>query len=114
MTTDRPSLNWQAVQELQTIMGENFSLLLDTFFKDGANHLVAMQQSLKCDDLEATRSAAHSLKGSAGNMSAQVLEGLCRDLEIQAATGRAEGSQDLVSAIATEFGQVKVALQSIA
>lgn len=105
MTTGRPSLNWQAVQELQTIMGENFSLLLETFFKDGANHLVAMQQSLKCDDLEATRSAAHSFKGSAGNMSAQVLEGLCRDLEIQAATGRAEGSQDLGPLLLPSLGR---------
>jgi HPt (histidine-containing phosphotransfer) domain-containing protein len=51
--------------------------------------------------------AAHSLKGSAGNIGARALSEVCRQLDERGKAGHREGTADLVAALGVEFGKVE-------
>ena len=81
-------LNKQVIGDLRVIMGNDFSLLIQTFVKDSAVRLADLERALSAGDADAFRRSAHSFKGSAGNLGAQTLMDLCRQLEILGAEDR--------------------------
>lgn len=83
------------VAELKAIMGNDFSLLVDTFERDSRHRLDLLRSALGTGDAEAFRQAAHSFKGSAGNLGAggvarlcQALEGMGKDGDLSQAAAR--------------------------
>jgi HPt (histidine-containing phosphotransfer) domain-containing protein len=98
-------LDRTTLQELRTVMGDDFTLLIQTFIKDSTMRIAAIQQA--AGDAEALRRAAHSFKGSSGNMGAQRLADLCRALEELARTGTTEGSEPLIDELAAEYAAVE-------
>ncbi len=113
MNAVQPSLDVDALKELQVVMGEDFPLLVDAFFDDSGNLLIAIQKAIDEDNAESLRRAVHSLKGSAGNMAARVLAVLCQDLEGLAFSGITVGSGKLMTYIVEEHEQVKAALEKV-
>lgn len=74
-------LDQQALQELKGIMGDDFPLLIHTFITDSHQRLDAIRTALDKQDSDGLRRAAHSFKGSSGNLGALQVTDLCRQLE---------------------------------
>lgn len=74
-------LDPEVVRELRVVMGEDFRVLIDTFVADSERRLRDIEQAITAGDADALRRCAHSFKGSAGNMGAPALSGLCQELE---------------------------------
>lgn len=100
-------LDDEAVRELEVVMGEDFAKLLQTFATDSAARIVAIQQTAAAADSEALRRAAHSFKGSSGNMGARQLSELCRQIEEFARDGAVEPCMSLIAELSDEFALVQ-------
>ena len=75
------------LKALREVMAEEFPLLLDTFVADSEERLRNLHEALAELDGQALRHAAHSFKGSCGNMGAPALAALCKRLEDAARQG---------------------------
>lgn len=106
-------LDRAALQELRGVMGDDFVLLIQTFFKDSAMRIAAIRQAAGGGDAEALRRAAHSFKGSSGNMGAPRLSELCRALEELGRDGTTVGSDVLIDDLAAEYAAVERDLNAL-
>lgn len=97
----------EALRELQVVMGEDFNNLLKTFVTDSAARIVAAEQAAAAADSDALRRAAHSFKGSSGNMGAPLLSDLCRQIEELAHSGQVESCIPLLVELNAEFAVVQ-------
>lgn len=113
MDTVQASLELDALKEVQAVMGEDFPLLVEAFFKDSAALLSTIHNAIDEDNSESLRRAAHNFKGSASNMSATALAVLCQELEGLAFSGTTVGSRQLMTHIVEEYKQVKTALEDV-
>lgn len=104
--SDQP-VDIAAINELRSIMGEEFSLLIDIFIKDSAERLRTMETVIANNDAEGLRNAAHSFKGSALNISAAKLTELCRQLEYMGRNKQLNGAQNVLELVKIEYEQVK-------
>lgn len=100
-------LDDEALRELEVVMGDDFAKLLQTFATDSAARIVAIQQTAVAADSEALRRAAHSFKGSSGNMGARHLSELCRQIEEFARDGAVEPCMPLIAELSDEFALVQ-------
>ena len=107
-------LDSATIRELRSIMGEDFPLLVQTFEADSRQRLAALEAAAAAGNAEALRQAAHSFKGSAGNLGAASLAALCQQLEsmgkegdLRDAAGRI--GRDLVRSRGTVLGGFRVA-----
>ena len=113
MNASQPSLNYVALKEVQGVMGDGSPLLVETFFTDSVKLLTAIQSALDEGNTDALRWAAHSFKGSAGNMSATALTALCHELEGLAFSSTTVGGGHLMTQLVDEYERVKTALEDI-
>ena len=104
------SINCDAIVELKDIMGEDFSLLIDTFVEDSAIRLEVIATAIEQSDAEALRGAAHSFKGSSSNICAVHLPDLCQKLEACGLEGDLAVAPEIFSQIRTEYEQLKTDL----
>lgn len=109
----KESVDAAVLNELRAIMGNDFGMLIDVFIKDSIQRLEIIQQAIRTNDTENLRRAAHSLKGSAMNISAARLTELCRELEFMGRDGRLENATTLFEAVREEFDKVKSYLESV-
>ena len=72
-----------------------------------------LRNAFASGNIEEVRRAAHSLKGSAGNIGANRLFAVCRQLDDQGRTGDLSGAQPLIDALGAEFGMVEVEIHRI-
>lgn len=100
-------LDDEALRELQVVMGDDFGNLLQTFAIDSAARIAAIQQAATAADAEALRRAAHSFKGSSGNMGALQLSDICRQIEDLARDGEVDDCIPLVAKLSDEFALVQ-------
>lgn len=73
------SLDLRALTELQDIMEEDFTLLIETFISDADDRMNDIVQAV--GDWQRLRRAAHAFKGSSSNIGAIKLAQLCKALE---------------------------------
>ena len=104
-------LDEDTLHELQLIMGDDFSRLVQTFTADSVARIAAIRETATADDAEALRRAAHSFKGSSGNMGARQLSELCRLIEEYARDGSVDACLPLIAALDDEFDVVQRELQ---
>lgn len=97
----------EALRELQIVMGDDFAKLLRTFASDSAIRIAAIEQTAAAGDGEGLRRAAHSFKGSSGNMGARQLSELCRQIEEFARDGEVERCTALIAQLSDEFALVQ-------
>ena len=81
-----PVLDEHMWVELKDIMEEDFGLLLETFLSDAVERLKCIGEAIAVSDAVALRDAAHSFKGSCGNIGAVRLSSMASSLEQQAAS----------------------------
>jgi HPt (histidine-containing phosphotransfer) domain-containing protein len=104
-----PHVNREVLDTLREVMEDGYPELLDTFLKDSESRLVELQQTA---DAKVLSEVAHSFKGSASNMGAVRLAGLCQDLESNAKGKSPEALAQLVADIHSEFADVRPVYES--
>ena len=96
-------LDDDALRELQIVMGDDFGNLLQTFVTDSTARIAAAEKAAAAADSDALRRAAHSFKGSSGNMGAPKLSDLCRRIEELAHAGIVDKCIPLLAELNEEF-----------
>ncbi|AMO77773.1 MULTISPECIES: Hpt domain-containing protein [Pseudomonas] len=99
------------LKALREVMAEEFPLLLDTFVADSEERLRNLHEALAELDGQALRHAAHSFKGSCGNMGAPALAALCKRLEDAARQGDMAKAAGLIEQVEREFAIVRILLR---
>lgn len=107
------SLSLEALEELKDIMGDEFSLLIETFLNDSITRVDALSTAIATDDAETVRSSAHSFKGSSSNICALQLTELCRQMEAMGKDGNLSAAGELLEQIKAEFAAVQAALEAL-
>ncbi|MEY3161949.1 MAG: hypothetical protein RIT25_1940 [Planctomycetota bacterium] len=107
-------LNMEIVEELISLSDEgNPELLLeliDIFLSDTPTKLQSIVQGAEAADFHAMERAAHSLKGSSGNLGAQRLQESCERMQYASRAQQLEISRSLAARIVREFEVAKAAL----
>jgi len=95
------------LNELRSIMADDFKMLIDVFISDSETRLGVIQAAIQSKDADGLRASAHSLKGSSLNISADTLTELCRKLEAMGKENKLEGADGLLGEVKNEFIRVK-------
>lgn len=101
------------IRELKGVMGNDFVQLVRAFITDSHQRLAAIAAAVDDADADALRRAAHSFKGSAGNMGAPALQALCHELEQRGVSGELAGCGDLFRELHDEFAGVEREMLSL-
>lgn len=111
--SNETAIDMDTIAMLRDVMEDDFQVLIDTFLSDGESKLNDLNQQITVADAEAVRRTAHSLKGSCGNVGAVPLADVCQILESDAAAGKLDNADTLLTNIQHEFSRVKVALADL-
>ena len=95
--------------EIRDLLGPGLTALVDAFDELGRTAVEDMGEALKQGDRAALARAAHRLKGSAANLGAARLAGLCAELEnaVQATTVPVNPLDELAAAHASTCAQLR-------
>jgi HPt (histidine-containing phosphotransfer) domain-containing protein len=105
--TSAQHLNPELLDELRMVMGTEFATLLQAFIVDSDQRMAAIDDALRTANADMLRRAAHSLKGSTGNMGAQYMAELCRQLEALTHIDPPQHGAALLEQLRAEFVQVQ-------
>ena len=84
--------------------------LVELFLRDARSRLQKMDTAISQKDTFSLAAAAHTLKGSASNLGARQLAGLCLTLEKQAKTGELTETATILLEVKSEFQAVEKTL----
>jgi CheY-like chemotaxis protein len=82
---------------------ETFKSILELFCKDTIRIIGKIQDALAANDIASVREYAHALKGSSGNVGAEVISSLAASLERAARMENIQLSEDRFESIQTAF-----------
>ena len=89
------------------------SEVLRLFLDEGPRRIDRLRAAWAAGDLTGVQRAAHSLKGSAGNIGAHAMHEVCKQLDERGRAGDLAGAGHLVAALAVEFGKVEEEIQRL-
>jgi len=87
--------------------------LIEIFLADGPVKVQEIVEGLSEGDFERMERAAHSLKGSSGNLGARELQAVCEQFQVASRQHRLDEIQDLSPALLTAYEQAEKALLEI-
>ncbi|WP_158527355.1 Hpt domain-containing protein [Pelagibaculum spongiae] len=99
-------LDNEVLDELQDIMGKDFSLLISTFVSDSLHRFESMRDHWVAGDMVALSRDVHSLKGSSSNVGAVSLSEFCQQLEVQVKAGEMDSIEMILDMIGKERSTV--------
>lgn len=110
------AINAKVIAELREISpgpGSTFlAEIIDLFLKEGAAYLERLREALKARDPHLLEHAAHTLKGSSGNLGAQELSRLSAELQNTAKSADWPRAEAQVAAIEHEFSRARIELEA--
>jgi HPt (histidine-containing phosphotransfer) domain-containing protein len=110
-------LDMTVVEELLSLSDDGDpELLLDLiqmFLEDGPAKVRAVQEGLQNGDFDKMERAAHSLKGSSGNLGARLVQDTCERIQQATRLRRLDESRDLASQLDTRFRDAETALRQL-
>lgn len=77
------------------------------FLEDAPVRIEKLRQAWAAGDAPGVQRAAHSLMGSAGNLGANALLAVCRQIDDEARADDLTGTESLTDALAVEFARVE-------
>jgi HPt (histidine-containing phosphotransfer) domain-containing protein len=80
--------------------------LLEMALETGNKHRRALAEGLAANDAQIVARAAHGIKGSAGNIGANVVYHLATELDARARQGNLDGARERVDAIGAAYDRV--------
>jgi HPt (histidine-containing phosphotransfer) domain-containing protein len=105
------------IEELLSISGDSDpELLVDLismFLQDAPQKLEAITTGLAALDFEKVEHAAHSLKGSSGNLGAQRVQDLCETIQIAGRNKDRAKIEGAARSLLVDFEQARKALQEL-
>ncbi len=112
-----PVLDMSVVEELLSFADDGDpELLMDLiqmFLEDGPAKVAAVTSGLAAGDFDQAERAAHSLKGSSGNLGARLLQEVCEELQQSTRQHQLEVSQRLAPQLQAKFAEAEVALRNL-
>lgn len=106
-------LNQELLDELRLVMEEEFPSLMETFLSESARQFDEARQAWAASDMEQLRRSAHTLKGSCGNVGAELLQGTCATLEACAKDGDTQDIPALLDVVAVQLQDVSGAIEAL-
>jgi HPt (histidine-containing phosphotransfer) domain-containing protein len=94
----------ERVQDDKELLAE----LFDIYQEDFIVRRKALAEGIATNDLVKIKEAAHSLKGSSGNISAKPLYQACLKLETMAREGQTQGIKEIADSLDGYFEEVKI------
>lgn len=98
---------------LKEVMEDGFCTLLETYIDDSKVRIEEIKTALSGSDADSVRRAAHSLKGSSGNLGATNMAALCLQVEEKGREGNLDDLDAALVNIETEYLQVVEIMQSM-
>lgn len=112
-----PVLDMSVVEELLSFSDDGDpELLLDLitmFLDDGPAKVAAVTEGLAAGDFDMAERAAHSLKGSSGNLGARLLQNVCEELQLATRGHRLDESRRLAPQLTQRFAEAELALRKL-
>ncbi len=110
-------LNQEVIDELLALTQDGDpDLLVDLvtmFLEDAPNKVQSIVRGLESGDLGAVERAAHSLKGSSGNLGAIAVQHLCESIQNASRSGHRDQLPTLVHQLVPDFAAAQGALQQL-
>ncbi len=112
LVTPEDPLDRAVIENLLELGGaELLSELAEMFFDDMSSALTVLREAMEGNDAPAVERAAHTLKGSSGNMGAKNMAQICAELQDVGAAGDLSRVPALLGRLEGEFGRVRPALE---
>jgi HPt (histidine-containing phosphotransfer) domain-containing protein len=112
---DAAIIDSRRLHELSAIGGDDepdlLRVLVMMFMNDSVKRIASIYTSLETGDMQKLTIAAHTLKGSSGNMGARLLVPTCAEIERLGKIQSTEGVAELYTKLETDFSLVKGALE---
>ncbi len=100
------------LQDLQEIGDETLlAEIVDLFLEDTPPRLAALREAIESGEAEALDHAAHTLRGSSGNLGAARMAALCGELQGAADAGDLDRAAALLNGLEKEFDRVRTLLR---
>ena len=110
-------INMEVVEELLSLSDEGDpELLIDLiqmYLQDGPQKLEEIRDGLAQKDYDRVERAAHSLKGSAGNLGAVLVQRDCEELQLASRQHSLDGVRTGVSKLRSHYEEAQAALLRI-
>ena len=110
-------LDMSVVEELLSVSDDGDpELLLDLirmFLEDGPSKVQSVTEGLLAGDFEKMERAAHSLKGSSGNLGARLLQETCEQMQIATRNHQLEESRKLAAEMVANYATAEQALRDL-
>lgn len=87
--------------------------LIQMFLDDGPTKVDAVQRGVAAGDFEMAERAAHSLKGSSGNLGAHLVQDVCEKLQIATRNHELDVSQQLAPQLLQSYQEAEAALKRL-
>ena len=87
--------------------------VLTIFLQEVPPRIDRLRTSWADGNIQEVQRAAHSLKGSAGNIGARALYEISRQIDEKGRTGDLSGLAPLIDALTAEFGKVEVEIRRL-
>jgi CheY-like chemotaxis protein/HPt (histidine-containing phosphotransfer) domain-containing protein len=107
-----PVLDPETIGELREEGQDLLDDLIESFAQKAPTRIAQMADEFACGNLKAAALSAHNLKGSAGNLGAKRLGGICAKLDLMGRNGSIENVASLIVDLRAEYGRVKHALHT--
>ena len=91
---------------------ELLSQLTTLFAEDSPKHLKGIDEGISQGDCQKLEAAAHTLKGSCGNLGALRMQHVCQELVKKARSGNLEGALELAKALVAQYEETSRLLQA--
>ena len=98
--------------ELQDVLGDDLADLFAEFLEDAPVLINQINEALESGSTDALRHAAHTLKGSSGNLGINGLSSHCQALERAALEGRTAACPDHFRAVQEAFSATRQELSA--
>lgn len=110
-------LDMSVVEELLSFADDGDpELLLDLirmFLDDGPSKVRAVTEGLLAGDFDKMERAAHSLKGSSGNLGAKLLQDVCEQIQVTARNHQLDPLRPLAAELVANYAQAEQALRGL-
>jgi len=110
-------LDMSVVEELLSFSDDGDpELLLDLiqmFLDDGPEKVRAVHEGVLAGDFDKMERAAHSLKGSSGNLGAHLLQDTCEKIQVATRQRQLDESRQLASELDAKFAEAESALRRL-
>ncbi len=87
--------------------------LIQMFLEDGPAKVKAVTDGLDEGDLDKVERAAHSLKGTSGNLGATHLQHSCEAMQLASRSGEIDSVRELTPQIVSHYADAEMALQKL-